>query len=158
MSNLNNEFLQVEVALDIAVEAHKGQKDKAGNEVVSLRTHPYIYHPFRISTKMDTEEEKIVALLHDVLEDSNITEDNLVQQGFSDNVITALKYLTKIKEQGYLNDYIKAIKTNKLATKVKIADLIDNINLSRLKVVTVKDINRTRKYLDALEYLLSDEI
>mgnify|MGYP006377072311 FL=1 len=63
--------------------------------------------------------------------------------------------LTKTKKQDYFNDYIKNIKTNKLATVVKIADLVDNINLSRLKVVSVKDINRTRKYLDALEYLIS---
>ena len=63
--------------------------------------------------------------------------------------------LTKTKKQDYFNDYIKKIKTNKLATRIKIADLIDNINLSRLKVVSVKDINRTRKYLDALEYLIN---
>lgn len=136
-----------DIALDIAVEAHKGQKDKAG--------YPYINHPFRLSTQMDTEEEKIVALLHDVLEDSKVALVELVHYGFSVNVITALKLLTKTKEQDYLKDYIKAIKTNKLATKVKIADLIDNINLSRLSTISIKDINRTRKYLDALEYLIS---
>ena len=63
--------------------------------------------------------------------------------------------LTKTRKQDYLNDYIKKIKTNKLATRIKIADLIDNINLSRLSSVSVKDINRTRKYLDALEYLIN---
>ena len=63
--------------------------------------------------------------------------------------------LTKTRKQDYLNDYIKNIKTNKLATVVKIADLVDNINLSRLSSVSVKDINRTRKYLDALEYLIN---
>ena len=140
MSNLDT-------ALNIAIEAHKNQVDKAG--------HKYISHPFRLSTKMDTEEEKIVALLHDVLEDSDVTEEYLVEQGFSDNVITALVLLTKTKKQDYFNDYIKKIKTNKLATRIKIADLIDNINLSRLSIVSVKDISRTRKYLDALEYLIN---
>lgn len=135
-----------ETALDIAVEAHKDQVDKAG--------HKYISHPFRLSTQMTTEEEKIVAILHDVLEDSNVTVEYLVEQDFSDNVITALVLLTKTRKQNYLN-YIKNIKTNKLATVVKIADLIDNINLSRLNSVSVKDINRSRKYLDALEYLIS---
>lgn len=140
MSNL-------EVALDIAVQAHKDQVDKAG--------HKYISHPFRLSTLMDTEEEKIVALLHDVLEDSDVTKDYLIEQGFSDNVLTALVLLTKTKKQDYFNDYIKKIKDDKLATRIKIADLIDNINLSRLSSVSVKDINRTRKYLDALEYLIN---
>ena len=140
MSNLDT-------ALNIAIEAHKDQVDKAG--------HKYISHPFRLSTKMDTEEEKIVALLHDVLEDSDVTEEYLVEQGFSDNVITALVLLTKTRKQDYLNDYIKKIKDDKLATRIKIADLIDNINLSRLSSVSVKDINRTRKYLNALEYLIN---
>ena len=63
--------------------------------------------------------------------------------------------LTKTKKQDYFNDYIKKIKTNKLATRIKIADLIDNINLSRLSIVSVKDISRTRKYLNALEYLIN---
>lgn len=139
MSNLD-------IALDIAVEAHKGQKDKAG--------HPYINHPFRISTKMDTEEEKIVALLHDVVEDSNLTISELSSYGFSQEILNAICCITKTKGEDY-DLYIEKVKTNELATKVKIADLIDNISLSRLKVVTVKDINRTRKYLDALEYLIS---
>lgn len=133
-------------ALDIAVEAHKGQTDKAG--------HPYINHPFRISTKMDTKEEKIVALLHDVLEDSNLTISELSSYGFSQEVLNAICCITKTKAENY-DLYIEKVKTNELATKVKIADLIDNINLSRLSTVSIKDINRTRKYLDALEYLLS---
>lgn len=136
----------LEQAISTAIEAHKNQLDKAGN--------PYIDHCIRIMNKMDTEEEKIVAVLHDILEDNEELGRNLFSSDFSDEIINALAYLTKQKHQKYL-DYIKAIKNNELATKVKIADLLDNINLSRLNTISIKDINRTRKYLDALEYLIT---
>lgn len=139
MSNL-------ETAISVAVEAHKGQVDKAGN--------PYIYHCYRIMSKMTTEEEKIVAILHDTIEDSDLTIFDLGNYAFSNEVLEAIQLLTKTKTIPY-SIYINNIKNNDLATKVKIADLIDNINLSRLSSVSVKDINRTRKYLDALEYLIS---
>lgn len=110
-------------ALNIAYEAHCGQTDKAGA--------PYILHPVRVSLHCQTEEEKIVALLHDVVEDTPITLEELKAQGFSDNVLVALKCLTKIKGEEY-QAFIRRVATNPLAIKVKIQDLKDNMDLSRL--------------------------
>jgi (p)ppGpp synthase/HD superfamily hydrolase len=140
--------MNLETAINLAVEAHKGQKDKSGQ--------PYIYHCYRVMSKVTTEEEKIVAILHDVLEDSNLTTIDLINYGFSYDVVNAVAQLTKVKEDSY-EEYIKWIKCFELSKVVKIADLLDNINLSRLSSISVKDINRTRKYLDALEYLISEK-
>lgn len=136
---------KLEQAISIAVKVHKGQVDKAGN--------PYIHHCYRVMSKMNTEEEKIVAILHDTIEDNNLTLFELGNYEFSNEVLEAIHLLTKTSKTPY-DIYIKNIKTNTLATKVKIADLLDNINLSRLSSINVKDISRTRKYLDALEYLM----
>lgn len=110
-------------ALDIAYKAHLGQTDKAGA--------PYILHPMRVALHCETDEEKIVALLHDVVEDTPITLEELKTQGFSDDVLAALKSLTKIKGEDY-QTFIQRVATNPLAVKVKIQDLKDNMDLSRL--------------------------
>mgnify|MGYP000015291418 FL=1 len=110
-------------ALDIAYKAHLGQIDKAGA--------PYILHPMRVVLHCQTEDEKIVALLHDVVEDTPITLEELKTQGFSDDVLAALKCLTKIKGEDY-QTFIQRVATNPLAVKVKIQDLKDNMDLSRL--------------------------
>ncbi|MDK9581052.1 HD domain-containing protein [Sneathia sanguinegens] len=113
-----------ELALKIATEAHKGQIDKAGI--------PYINHPLTVASLVDTEEEKIVALLHDTIEDTNITEQDLLNYGFSNKIVEAVKLLTHNKNVPYM-DYVAKIKDNELARKVKIADLTHNSDLSRLK-------------------------
>ena len=133
-----------ELALKIATEAHKGQVDKAGV--------PYINHPLTVASLVDTEEEKIVALLHDTIEDTNITEQDLLNYGFSNKIVEAVKLLTHNKNVPYM-DYIAKIKDNELARKVKIADLTHNSYLSRLKEITEKDKKRYEKYQKALLYL-----
>lgn len=139
--NIMNKY---ELALKIATEAHKGQVDKAGV--------PYINHPLTVASLVDTEEEKIVALLHDTIEDTNITEQDLLNYGFSNKIVEAVKLLTHNKNVPYM-DYIAKIKDNKLARKVKIADLTHNSDLSRLKEITEKDKKRYEKYQKALLYL-----
>ena len=133
-----------ELALKIATEAHKGQVDKAGV--------PYINHPLTVASLVDTEEEKIVALLHDTIEDTNITEQDLLNYGFSNKIVEAVKLLTHNKNVPYM-DYVAKIKDNELARKVKIADLTHNSDLSRLKEVTEKGMKRYEKYKKALIYL-----
>ena len=131
-------------ALGIAVSAHEGQTDKAGK--------PYILHPLEVAAKQKTYEGVIVALLHDVVEDSEYTIEDLKKEGFPENVIEAVQLLTHEKGVPYA-DYIKAIYRNKIAKSVKIADLTHNSDLSRLPVVTEKDIERNGKYERALSYL-----
>lgn len=133
-----------ELALKIATEAHKGQVDKAGV--------PYINHPLTVASLVETEEEKIVALLHDTIEDTNITEQDLLNYGFSNKIVEAVKLLTHNKNVPYM-DYVAKIKNNELARKVKIADLTHNSDLSRLKEITDKDKKRYKKYQNALLYL-----
>lgn len=133
-----------ELALKIATEAHKGQVDKAGI--------PYINHPLTVASLVDTEEEKIGALLHDTIEDTNITEQDLLNYGFSNKIVEVVKLLTHNKNVPYM-DYIAKIKDNELARKVKIADLTHNSDLSRLKEITEKDKKRYEKYQKALLYL-----
>jgi (p)ppGpp synthase/HD superfamily hydrolase len=137
--------LLFEKAISIALRAHKGKKDKGGN--------PYILHPLRIMVSMDTLEEKIVAVLHDVIEDSDISIEYLTKLKFPESIINAIALLSKTKNQDY-NDYINSIKKNKLATKIKIADLEDNMNLSRLKSITEKDKKRLVKYKTAYNNLI----
>lgn len=133
-----------ELALKIATEAHKGQVDKSGV--------PYINHPLIVASLVDTEEEKIVALLHDTIEDTNITEQDLLNYGFSNKIVEAVKLLTHNKNVPYMV-YVAKIKDNELARKVKIADLTHNSDLSRLKEITEKDKKRYEKYQKALLYL-----
>ena len=131
------------LASKIAYKAHEGQVDKAGV--------PYIFHPIHIAEQMDTEESCIVALLHDVVEDSDITIDYLSKY-FSEEVMAALKILTKNENDDYV-EYIKRVKTNKLATKLKLKDLKHNSDLTRLDIVTDEDRERSTKYINAIRYL-----
>ncbi len=131
------------LASKIAYRAHDGQTDKAGV--------PYIFHPIHIAEQMDSEESCIVALLHDVIEDSNITLETLSKY-FNDNIIEALRVLTKEEIDDYTM-YIKRVKTNKLATKIKLKDLEHNMDLTRLDEITDEDKNRAKKYMDAIRYL-----
>ncbi len=133
-------------AVSIAKLAHQGQVDKAGVD--------YINHPLRVMNAVDDEKEKIVAVLHDVVEDSEITLKDLRQQGFDDDVIIAVGCLTKLPGESYLQ-FIGRVKSNRLAKKVKLQDLKDNMDLSRLKTVSETDLARVEKYRQAMTVLLN---
>lgn len=131
-------------AMTIAKEAHAGQYDKAGME--------YYDHPLRVMKMCKTETEKIVGILHDVVEDSEWTFEMLENAGFSAEIIDALKCLTKESDEDY-DHYISRIKTNKLATRVKLNDLRDNMDVNRLNKITDADIERIVKYMRAYKEL-----
>lgn len=135
---------KIKMAMEIAYEAHKDQFDKNG--------YPYIHHPLHLAEEMDTEDEIIVALLHDVVEDSKISIKQLKEAGFSDAVITAVSLLTKTGDADYF-DYIRQIASDPVARKVKMADLMHNRDLSRLSRVTEKDWQRAKKYEKAYNLL-----
>lgn len=141
---MNKQQQLLEQAIHIALQAHLGEADKGGN--------PYVLHPLRVMLAMETTEEKIVAVLHDVIEDSSFTIEELKQRGFSKKVLDAVTLLTKKENQNY-QDYISAIKKNPLVTKVKLSDLKDNMNTTRLKKVGVADKERLRKYKAAYKFL-----
>lgn len=130
-------------AMIIAYEAHKNQVDKSGV--------PYIYHPIHVAEQMDTENECIIALLHDVVEDTNVTFKQL-EEVFSKEIIDILKLLTREENIEY-DEYIKRIKNNSIACKVKIADLMHNLDKTRLDFVTEVDVKRNEKYKKALQIL-----
>ena len=125
-------------AIEIARQAHSGQLDKAGKD--------YIDHPLRVMEKGTTEEEKIVGVLHDVVEDSEWTFEMLQAEGFTAEVIDALKCVTKLSEDEDYDHFIDRVLTNPLAVKVKLHDLEDNMDLSRLHHPTGQDIKRAQKY------------
>lgn len=133
-------------ALKLAYDAHKGQTDKSGL--------PYVFHPFYLACKMDDEYSICVALLHDVIEDSIYTFNDLYNLGFPNEIIDAVRVLTHKKDVSYI-DYINEIKKNPLASKVKIEDLKHNSDLSRLNDVTSDDLKRLSKYEGALKNLKS---
>lgn len=134
----------IDIALAIAKKAHAGQVDKAGVD--------YIQHPLYVASQVNTEQEKAVALLHDVIEDSDITAADLLASGLSKEVVTAVQILTKKKGQSY-QEYLGKVKSNNLARVVKLADLKHNSDLSRLKSVTNTDYERVKKYKNAIYYL-----
>ena len=129
-------------AIEIASKAHTGQVDKSG--------HPYILHPLRVMLNCEDETAKICAVLHDVVEDTNITLDDLKAYGFSDEVITALACLTKQHGESY-NGFISRVLTNEIACRVKLADLADNMDLTRIQNPSAKDEERIKKYNDAAD-------
>ena len=131
-------------ALDIASRAHKDQMDKSGL--------PYIFHPFHLAEQMTDEATCCVALLHDVVEDTPLTFEDLEKEGFYPEIIEALKLLTHDDDVEYM-DYVAEIKKNPIARAVKLADLRHNADLSRLEKPTEKDILRREKYLGAIEFL-----
>lgn len=131
-------------ALQIAYEAHKDQVDKSGV--------PYIFHPYEVASHMDTEESVCVALLHDVVEDTALTFEDIRKEGFSEEILQALQLLTHDKGVPYM-DYIAKIKTSPLARKVKLADLRHNSDWSRLDVIDGASLKRREKYQKAIEML-----
>ena len=135
-------------AKELATLHHKGQTDKAGK--------PYIQHPLRLMEAVNSTNEKIVAVLHDIVEDTDVSFDDLQAEGFNKTVIDAIKCVTKIDGENY-EDFIERISHNRLATTVKLADLADNMDLSRLPTVTEVDLERVEKYKRAKKYLLGSD-
>lgn len=133
-------------AIRIAVTAHEGQTDKAGQ--------PYILHPLRVMFMLRKETEKICAVLHDVFEDTDITIEYLRKEGFSEEVLIALNALTRRENESY-DDFIGRVIENKTACKVKLADLSDNMDLSRISNPTREDYNRIEKYRKATDRILA---
>ncbi|ATB36548.1 guanosine-3',5'-bis(diphosphate) 3'-pyrophosphohydrolase [Cystobacter fuscus] len=127
----------LEDALELAVRAHRGQRDKAGQ--------PYILHPLRVMARLDTETERMVALLHDVVEDTPYTLERLRELGYSEEVLGALERLTKAEGEDYAA-FIERVRPHPLARRVKLADLEDNMDVRRLPAVTAKDAERLARY------------
>ena len=135
----------MERAIEIATEAHRGQLDKAGCD--------YIEHPLRVMAAGKSLDEKIVGVLHDVVEDTNWTFEDLAAEGFSAEVIEALRCITKLSESEPYDKFIARVKRNPLAVAVKLNDLSDNMDIRRLPYLSDKDIKRLKRYLKAYKQL-----
>ncbi len=142
-------------AMQVAYKAHHGQVDREGL--------PYIHHPIHLAEQMKTEDTCVVALLHDVLEDTDMTLEELANEGFTDAQLEAVKLMTHIPPKGKLSEeellqdyfnYVAGLKENDIARTVKIADLLHNSDESRLSEIKEIDIKRKAKYRKALEMLL----
>lgn len=140
-------------AIQIAVTAHRGQVDRGGE--------PYILHPMRVMIEQKGRTEKICAILHDVIEDTDVTFEDLRREGFSEEVINALNALTKRDGEAY-EDYVARVVQNPIAMRVKLMDLTDNMDLSRLNITEPSDLKRFQKYEKAkaqiLEALQNEEV
>ena len=135
-------------AMKLCYEAHAGQTDKSGL--------PYVHHPLHLAEQMDDEDSTVTALLHDVVEDTLYSFEDLEGMGFGDKVIEALKLLTHDPAVPYM-DYVRKIGTNPLATKVKLADLAHNSDITRLDhEPTEADLKRLQKYQEARKILLQE--
>ncbi len=131
-------------ALKLCFEAHKDQTDKSGM--------PYVFHPFHLAENMTDEYTTTVALLHDVVEDTDYTLSDLKDMGFPEKVTDALALLTHDKSVPYM-EYVEKIKQNPVARAVKLTDLTHNSDLSRLDTVDEKALRRVEKYKKAMEIL-----
>jgi hypothetical protein len=137
----------LERAIVIAVEAHAGQQDKAGN--------PYILHPLRVMQRVTTEEERIAAILHDVVEDTTVTMDDLRNDGFSQPVLTAVAALTKLPGESRMQAAARAV-ADPIARVVKLADNAENMDMSRIPNPTEKDHARLKEYAQVRALLLGE--
>lgn len=142
-----SEPVTLEDAIMLALQVHQGQQDKACS--------PYILHPLRLMLRMKTEEEMIVAVLHDIVEDSSWTIEQLRSRGFSEKVLIAIECLTRRDGESY-ETFIERVQTNPIACRVKIADLEDNMNIQRFGEITSKDLQRLEKYHRAWRILRND--
>lgn len=131
-------------AIRLAFEKHAGQTDKAGL--------PYVTHPLHLAESMTDEDSTCAALLHDLVEDTDTTFEELEELGFNRRVIEALRYLTHDESVDYY-DYVRHIAENPLAVQVKLADLRHNADLTRIPHVTEKDLKRVEKYHKCIKYL-----
>ena len=131
-------------AMKLCFEAHKDQRDKSGV--------PYVFHPIHLAEQMDDEYTTVVALLHDVMEDSAFTLADLRQMGYPEEILDALVLMTHGEGVPYM-DYVMAIKPNEIAKKVKLADLRHNSDMTRLDEITEKTLERVEKYKRAIALL-----
>ncbi len=136
----------LETAIEIAYLAHEGQKDKSGAD--------YIHHPLRVMERGKTEIEKICGVLHDVVEDSDWTAEDLRNEGFSEEVISVIKCLSKETENEDYDVFIERVAKDPIAIRVKLNDLLDNMDITRLNELNEKDLNRLNKYLRAYRKLI----
>jgi GTP diphosphokinase / guanosine-3',5'-bis(diphosphate) 3'-diphosphatase len=134
----------LERAIQIACEAHAGQRDKAGEA--------YILHPLRLMLRMSTESERLAAVLHDVVEDSSFTLADLAAEGFAAEVVQAVDALSRRQEEDYL-EFVRRAAAHPIAGPVKRADLEDNLDLTRIASPTDHDRERTDRYQRALDVL-----
>lgn len=134
----------LEKAILISLEKHMGQTD--------VSSQPYILHPLRVMLNMNTEDEMIVAILHDTLEDTDLSLEELVEEGFASAVIDAIQAITHNVGEAY-DDYIYRVSQNELAKNVKLEDLKDNMNLRRIKDFEDYDFSKLRKYRRAWSIL-----
>jgi (p)ppGpp synthase/HD superfamily hydrolase len=130
----------LEDAVILAAEAHKEQSDKSGQ--------PYILHVLRVMLKLDSEIDRIVGVLHDLIEDTPYTLAGLEREGHPEKILHALECLTKRKDEPY-EQFVERVKTNPIARRVKIADLEDNMNPRRLLVLDMEALERVQKYHNA---------
>lgn len=137
----------LERALVIAALAHAGQQDKGGS--------PYVLHPLRMMLKLETEQERVVALLHDVLEDSALTVDELREAGFTDEVLEAVQILTRRPGESRMDAAVRAAQ-NPLTLAVKLADNADNLDLKRIPEPSEADQARLKEYRRIRRYLLQE--
>ena len=131
----------LERAIAIAATAHAGQVDKGGA--------PYILHPLKVMLRMDSLEERIVAVLHDVVEDCGVSLDDLRKEGFSEEVLTAIESVTKAPGESY-EDFVERAAQNPIGRVVKLADLEENSDLSRIASPSWEDLERVEKYRRAI--------
>jgi guanosine-3',5'-bis(diphosphate) 3'-pyrophosphohydrolase len=134
----------LDLAIKIAEKAHEGQFDKADQ--------PYILHPLTVMAQMEDVESQIVAVLHDAIEDSDLTITELSQQGFPELITEAIAAITKLDGELY-DDYLLRVMANAIARKVKIADVSHNMDIGRIANPTVRDFQRLEKYQKVLKQL-----
>jgi (p)ppGpp synthase/HD superfamily hydrolase len=130
----------LEDSVRLAVEAHHGQRDKNGQ--------PYILHPLRVMFRLETDPERIVGVLHDVIEDTEYTPDDLRKLGYSEEILRALDGVTRRKDESY-EDFVLRSKANPISRRVKLADLEDNMDIRRMIGVTPNDMERLARYRKA---------
>ncbi|HRC61147.1 MAG: bifunctional (p)ppGpp synthetase/guanosine-3',5'-bis(diphosphate) 3'-pyrophosphohydrolase [Propionivibrio sp.] len=138
----------LERAIVIAAEAHAGQMDKAGA--------PYVLHPLRMMLRLSTSDEMIAAVLHDVVEDCGLSLEMLRADGFSEQVLEAIDSVTRRAEESY-EEFVLRAASNSIGRRVKLADLRDNSDLSRIKHPTARDYARVEKYRRAIETICALE-
>ncbi len=136
---------QLKLAIEIAISAHNGQLDTHNGR-------PYIEHPFRVMNAGHTLQEKIVGVLHDVVEDTDWTLNKLKAEGFTDEIVDGIDAVTRRDNESY-DDYIIRVQTNSLGIRVKLNDLTDNMDIRRWKEVQYQDLARLQKYLSAYKQL-----
>jgi (p)ppGpp synthase/HD superfamily hydrolase len=134
----------LEDAIELAVKAHRGQKDKYGR--------PYILHPLSLMLKMESDEQMTAAVLHDVVEDTSVTLEDLKREGFGPRILEAVDSLSRREGESY-EDYIERLSGNPAAVKVKLADLEHNMLLTRMPDISEADIPRLARYLRAWKKL-----